>query len=371
MRVLARGIALGVAGLALAFVGSIYLIQAPRFTAFLFSSAIIVSAVALFIGMLVSWAWKYLRPSSDDTSPLVPPGIDAAIRWALALGLLGYALAKFNMNQFPPPFPWTQDMALGNLTPFRLAWAFFGTSQGYVRFIGVGELLAAGLLLHRRTAFVGSIIAGGLLLNIAAIDFFYGAPAVLPLVGALGACALVTLIVRNQQVRALFQPAALPRPVNARIPLVAYAAYGAGIVAALAIARSEYRFAQRRGTASPLGGRWEIIGCEPPGALAFCVPGMDTSRARLYLNHWFGNGRMRVGGFPEPFSASAGNRAYSHFLTYAQDERSDSVRLTLFPVPPRTGDTVRLLGKAAPHDSIMLLTVGDGSSMVRLRRVRD
>jgi hypothetical protein len=95
------------------------------------------------------------------------------LRYALALTLFGYGMAKVIPQQFP--FPPLERMVtpFGESSPRGLLWTFMGYSRAYSVFAGASELLAGLLLCFRRTATLGALLAAGLLANVALINFGY------------------------------------------------------------------------------------------------------------------------------------------------------------------------------------------------------
>lgn len=96
-----------------------------------------------------------------------------------------YGFAK--TVQFSP----TSDIAdpVNSLTGQQLMWAFYGYSAVYAKFLGVVEILGAGLLLFRRTVLLGCLIVTTVLVNVIAQDIVYGV-----LEGALRAAIVYQLL---------------------------------------------------------------------------------------------------------------------------------------------------------------------------------
>jgi hypothetical protein len=75
-------------------------------------------------------------------------------------------------------FPSYSQLAtpLGDLLPMRLSWLFIGYSAPYQFFSGMMETLAALLLLYRRTATLGVLLATAVLMNVAVLNLSYDIP---------------------------------------------------------------------------------------------------------------------------------------------------------------------------------------------------
>lgn len=102
------------------------------------------------------------------------------LRYALALSMIGYGLAKvtFEHNQFPEisTYGGQLDKTWGNSSPMNVLWAFMGASRPYTIFAGLGEVAAAVLLIWRRTTVLGAAIAFGVMLNVMMLNYCYDVP---------------------------------------------------------------------------------------------------------------------------------------------------------------------------------------------------
>jgi hypothetical protein len=97
-------------------------------------------------------------------------------RYALAFALFHYAFAKIALTQFSHLQSQQLAESYGQSSPMRLLWNFMGFSTPYTIFGGCAELLPAVLLLFRRTALLGSIIAFAVMLNVVMLNFCYDVP---------------------------------------------------------------------------------------------------------------------------------------------------------------------------------------------------
>ncbi len=100
------------------------------------------------------------------------------LRYVLAATMLGYGLAKLSVlfNQFPVPGVDRLSATYGDSSPMGLAWTFMGASRAYTLFSGAGEVLAALLLIWRRTTLLGVLVSSGVMLNIVMLNFCYDIP---------------------------------------------------------------------------------------------------------------------------------------------------------------------------------------------------
>lgn len=98
------------------------------------------------------------------------------IRYSLAFIAFGYGINKIFVMQMP--FPMISQLAtpLGDLLPMRLSWLFIGYSAPYQIFSGVMEVLVAVLLLYKRTATMGVLIATAVFINVMMLNLSYDIP---------------------------------------------------------------------------------------------------------------------------------------------------------------------------------------------------
>jgi multidrug transporter EmrE-like cation transporter len=97
-------------------------------------------------------------------------------RYALSFALFSYAIHKIIPTQFSHLQSRQLTESYGQSSPMALLWNFMGFSTAYTIFGGCAELLPAVLLLFRRTALLGSIVAAAVMLNIVMLNFCYDVP---------------------------------------------------------------------------------------------------------------------------------------------------------------------------------------------------
>jgi uncharacterized membrane protein YphA (DoxX/SURF4 family) len=97
------------------------------------------------------------------------------LRYALAFSMLSYGTAKMVDVQFH-----LHQSGLvtnfGDFPPFEVLSYFMGYSRPYTFFAGAAEVLAGVLLLFRRTATLGALVAFGVLSNVVMLNFCYDWP---------------------------------------------------------------------------------------------------------------------------------------------------------------------------------------------------
>jgi len=98
------------------------------------------------------------------------------IRYFIILIGISYGIIKILGLQMP--FPNLSQLAtpLGDFLPMRLSWMFIGYSSTYQFFSGAIEVLAAVLLLFRRTATLGVLVATGVFTNVMMLNLSYDIP---------------------------------------------------------------------------------------------------------------------------------------------------------------------------------------------------
>jgi uncharacterized membrane protein YphA (DoxX/SURF4 family) len=98
-----------------------------------------------------------------------------AMRYYLALTMMGYGFSKMFMMQFQ-----LNEVRLaqtyGDSSPMGLLWTFMGFSPAYNMFTGMGEVIGGLLLLFRRTTTAGSLLLITIMSNVVILNFTYDVP---------------------------------------------------------------------------------------------------------------------------------------------------------------------------------------------------
>jgi hypothetical protein len=97
------------------------------------------------------------------------------VRYALAMNLFAYGIPKVFPVQMLPVRLYTTGLLIpfGDKTPAGVLWSFMGYSIPYQMFSGAAEVLAAILLLPRRTVTLGALISVAVLSNVVLLNFSY------------------------------------------------------------------------------------------------------------------------------------------------------------------------------------------------------
>jgi hypothetical protein len=122
------------------------------------------------------------------------------LRLTLAVAMLNYGSWKIFPIQMPPPSLAVLNEPLGQTSPLTLLWTLLGMSPLYENICGGIEFLAALLLLYRRTALMGALLAAFMMTNVVLFNCFFDVPVKL-YAGNLLLMALVAIV---PDLRALF-----------------------------------------------------------------------------------------------------------------------------------------------------------------------
>ena len=97
-------------------------------------------------------------------------------RYYIALFAFLYGIIKLFGLQMTFPNPSLLATPLGDLLPMRLSWMFMGYSTPYQFFSGAMEVVAGILLLSRRTATFGTVLATAVFFNVMMMNLSYDIP---------------------------------------------------------------------------------------------------------------------------------------------------------------------------------------------------
>jgi hypothetical protein len=98
------------------------------------------------------------------------------LRLTLAVAMLNYGSWKIFPIQMPPPSLAVLNEPLGSTSPLTLLWTLLGMSPLYENICGGIEFLAALLLLYRRTALMGALLAAFMMTNVVLFNCFFDVP---------------------------------------------------------------------------------------------------------------------------------------------------------------------------------------------------
>jgi hypothetical protein len=98
------------------------------------------------------------------------------LRLSLAVGMFVYGVMKLYPFQIAPPSLAVLNEPLGSMSPMTLLWSALGYSPLYERLCGCIEIVAALLLLLRRSALAGTLLSIVVLANVCLFDVFFDVP---------------------------------------------------------------------------------------------------------------------------------------------------------------------------------------------------
>lgn len=125
----------------------------------------------LYSAILVA-LWSFLKRKNWDYNKLLYWFL-TVVAFYLAMQLFCYGFNKIFKVQFFLPEPNTLYTPLGFTPKDMLFWSTMGTSYSYSVFAGMMEVLAAFLLLFRKTRLLGALLAAGIMTNVVMINFSF------------------------------------------------------------------------------------------------------------------------------------------------------------------------------------------------------
>lgn len=128
--------------------------------------------VIAFVGAVI-WSAMNRKPCNYNK---LYYWLTVILRFYIGITMLSYGAVKVIKLQFPYPGLGRLLQPYGNSSPMGLAWTFMGFSKGYNYFTGFAELTCGVLLLFRRTALLGAVIALVVAANIMAINYCFDVP---------------------------------------------------------------------------------------------------------------------------------------------------------------------------------------------------
>lgn len=190
------------------------------------------------------------------------------LRLTLAVAMLWYGSIKVWPIQIESPSLAVLNEPVGQMSPMTLLWTLLGSNHAYEVTCGLVETLCGLLLLWRRTALAGSLLAIVIMANVVLFDLFFDVPVRLYASNLL----LMAVVISAPDLPALFtllfrrQPATLTSHWVPQTPhsWVRYALLGAELVLVLVFLKGFANHAQYTHEAagerhpSPLSGQWHV-----------------------------------------------------------------------------------------------------------------
>ncbi len=94
-------------------------------------------------------------------------------RYYIAFQMFIYAFAKILKSQFDLGLSYLGDTTINSFNGFMLTWNYYGYSRTYGLIIAATQIIAALLLLFRKTERIGVILFLSFMINILLVDIFY------------------------------------------------------------------------------------------------------------------------------------------------------------------------------------------------------
>ena len=175
----------------------------------------IAALLMLIIAIVATILWSLLDRRRTEYNTLLA-WLRFVLRLSLAAGMLVYGVMKVFPFQIPPPSLAILNEPLGSVSPLTLLWSTLGFSLLYQRLCGCVEVLSALLLLWRRTALAGTLLALVVISNIVLFDFFFDVPVKLYAANLL----LMSLALLAPDARALWAFFFTHQPATANSPWI-------------------------------------------------------------------------------------------------------------------------------------------------------
>ena len=131
---------------------------------------VVLAALATLLAAVWTWADRRRRAG------WIGSWLWIAVRYYLAFTMFTYGFAKVFKTQFPFPLLERLSQPLGEASPMGLLWTMMGYSRAYNLFTGGVEVLGGAVLLFRRTATLGALVALAAMANVAMLNFAYDVP---------------------------------------------------------------------------------------------------------------------------------------------------------------------------------------------------
>lgn len=136
------------------------------------STGMYINVLMLFcIAIIVAFVWQQL--DKNNFAEKIFNWFIVFVRYYLALQMLVYGFSKLFKWQFYLPEPNTLFTTIGNNYKDILFWSTMGISRTYSVFTGLCEVIAALLLLFRRTNLLGALATFIIMLNVLLLNLCF------------------------------------------------------------------------------------------------------------------------------------------------------------------------------------------------------
>jgi hypothetical protein len=301
----------------------------------------------LLVGVVIAALAAGIWTAADRRRPgarWVEQALWILLRYAIALGLASYAIAKIFPQQFGWLTPVSLETRVGELSPMDLLWCFMEYSRAYSTAAGCAELAVVVLLCFRRTALLGALLCLPVMGTVLAMNLCYGVMVKLYSVMMVASALVLVLYDAPRLLDAVVHRRAIPasslgppfrsRRLNQARWLVKLVFVG-GVILSSVVAMHDAGARIATLQASPLHGTWEVE--------SFVVGGRDltqTTEPARWRRVIFARGAaIRFEDDRLAFCRRTGDDAARTLeLTCRSTKQSGSMRWT------RNGDHLRLEG---------------------------
>ena len=135
----------------------------------------IAAGLMLVLAAIATIIWSALDRRRTDYNTLLA-WFRFGVRLTLAVAMLNYGSWKIFPIQMPPPSLAVLNEPLGSTSPLTLLWTLLGLNPLYENICGGIEFLGALLLLSRRTALMGALLAAFVMTNVVLFNCFFDVP---------------------------------------------------------------------------------------------------------------------------------------------------------------------------------------------------
>jgi uncharacterized membrane protein YphA (DoxX/SURF4 family) len=302
----------------------------------------------LVLALIASLVWLAVdRRRAHDAK--IRAALRVFLRYSVAYTLLFYGIGKLFTLQFSTPSGGRLLQPYGESSPMGLLWTFMGASPAYEFFSGAAETVGGLLLLSRRTATLGALVLGVVLVNVVMMNFCYDVPVKINSVHYLVMCVYLM----SPDVAALLRFFVLRRPAQPHLeePLVTgrrsrvvrlVLKYGMNIVVLISCVYVCVYVFRPDVPDAWYDGVWQVTAFQRNGQIV--PPALtETTRWNTLLFQVFGNTprvrwRYMDGVRADRYTVTVDDKAQT--MTF-QHERSDGDRKAAEPAQPPTLHYVR------------------------------
>jgi hypothetical protein len=139
----------------------------------------IAAGLMLVLALLATVLWSCIDelPQPRRLSyPLLFQVMRWTLRMTLVISILWYGAIKVFPIQIESPSLAVLNERVGDTSPMTMLWTVLGMNHSYERVCGAVETLCALLLLFRRTALAGALLAIVIMTNVVLFDVFFEVP---------------------------------------------------------------------------------------------------------------------------------------------------------------------------------------------------